>query len=261
VNKGETWTCFWPDEYASGEVSGTENDPSSWGDLWYTRPGLVINEVFCLGSGNTEWVELYNKADVPVRLNGMRLTDQETNHIKNLPDRTIAAGDYVVIYSGTGPDDATKGSGNSADWWEFYFGDIYGADDVWETTDPNDGDDVLLHYIGNDCGIDYMQYGDTAGSTRDQPCPSDDASTNSWGGTAPPVPATDRSIGRDKDSTDTDDGSDWESSGGVDVTIPPWYTEGKRNFQIPEFTTIVIPVVIMFVLWVVMKVVRRRKKL
>ena len=46
------------------------------------------------------------------------------------------------------------------------------------------------------------------------------------------------SIGRDKDSTDTDQPADWDDHGGKDATAE---TPGARNI-IPEFKQILLPV-------------------
>lgn len=72
---------------------------------------LVISEVmpdnnglFPDQSGDTpEWVELYNRSDAPVSLNGYFLSDDPSAPARcALPDQTLAAGGYVVVWLSEG---------------------------------------------------------------------------------------------------------------------------------------------------------------
>lgn len=69
---------------------------------------LVINEVMSSNkttlldpeSGSPDWIELYNGSDVAIKLFGYCLTDDLQNPEKFImPDVTIAAGGYLVVYA------------------------------------------------------------------------------------------------------------------------------------------------------------------
>lgn len=69
---------------------------------------LVINELMqsnidCIMDDINEfpdsWVELYNSGDTPINLSSYKLGDkEEASKAWQLPDRTIAAGGYVIVY-------------------------------------------------------------------------------------------------------------------------------------------------------------------
>ncbi|MCJ2562593.1 MAG: lamin tail domain-containing protein [Candidatus Thermoplasmatota archaeon] len=197
----------WPDATGSGETNGREDTPDDWGDLFYKRPRLVINEV----SPNTtsEWVELYNGGD-SIDINGLVLSDQDGFSWTRSSSLVVPSGTYLILMAGAGTDDTDFSDGN---------GTLY----IGTTEFNNTGDDVLLKFGGNDMGIDYMQYG--SGSDI-QSCPSDPASENSWTGTLTAPSGTD-SAGRDKTSSDTNNASDWDNNGGPDVNQR---TRGHVNY-------------------------------
>ena len=198
---------YWPDATGSGDSNGREDDPSDWGDLFYTKPRLVINEV----SPNTtsEWVELYNGGDT-IDINGTVLSDQDGFTWKRSSSLVIPNDVYIILMAGSGTDDTDFSDGN---------GTLY----IGTTEFNNTGDDVLLKFGGNDMGFDYMQYG--SGSDI-QSCPSDPASENSWTGTLT-VPSGSDSAGRDKSSSDTNNANDWDNTGGPDVNQR---TRGHVNY-------------------------------
>jgi hypothetical protein len=85
----------------------------------------------------------------------------------------------------------------------------------------NEDDSVSLLSDDN-IGVDFVRYGNW---TDDPP------TGTSWTGVNPDAPVQGQSLGRDKDSTDTDDGSDWENTGGVDADGP---TPGEQNLRAPQ---------------------------
>ncbi|MCK4456956.1 MAG: lamin tail domain-containing protein, partial [Thermoplasmata archaeon] len=198
---------YWPDATGSGETNSREDTPNDWGDLFYKRPRLVINEV----SPNTtsEWVELYNDGD-SIDINGIVLSDQDGFTWTRSSSLVVPNGVYLTLLAGSGTDDTDFSDGN---------GTLY----IGTTEFNNTGDDVLLKFGGNDMGFDYMQYG--SGSDI-QSCPSDPASENSWTGTLTAPSGTD-SAGRDKTSSDTNAASDWDNNGGPDVNQR---TRGHVNY-------------------------------
>jgi hypothetical protein len=199
---------YWPDATGSGsETNGREDNSSQWGDLFYTKPRLVINEVSPLTS--PEWVELYNGGD-SIDINGTVLSDQDGFTWKRSSSLIVPNGVYLILMSGSGTDDTDFSDGNGT----LYIG-------TTEFTDA--GDDVLLKYGGNDMGFDYMQYG--SGGDVDS-CPTDAASENSWTGTLS-APSGSDTAGRDKSSSDTNNASDWDNTGGPDVNQP---TRGHVNY-------------------------------
>ena len=63
---------------------------------------IAVTEFMCdpIGeNGGREWIELYNYAAEPVRINGWKLAD-ENGEIADLPDVTIAGGDYLIVVCG-----------------------------------------------------------------------------------------------------------------------------------------------------------------
>jgi hypothetical protein len=198
---------YWPDATGSGDSNGREDTPDDWGDLFYTKPRLVINEVSPLSA--TEWVELYNGGD-SIDINGIVLSDQDGFTWKRSSSLVVPNDVYLVLMAGSGTDDTDFSDGNGT----LYIG-------TTEFTDA--GDDVLLKYGGNDMGFDYVQYG-TGGDI--QSCPTDPASENAWTGTIT-APTGSNTVGRDKDSSDTNNASDWDNTGGPDVSAP---TRGHINY-------------------------------
>jgi hypothetical protein len=205
-NTGDVY-YYWPDATGSGETNSREDTPNDWGDLFYKRPRLVINEV----SPNTtsEWVELYNGGD-PIDINGIVLSDQDGFTWTRSSSLGMPSGTYLILMAGSGTDDTDFSDGN---------GTLY----IGTTEFDNTGDDVLLKYGGNDMGFDYMQYG-SGGDI--QSCPTDPASENAWSGTLT-APTGTNSAGRDKTSSDTNAAGDWDNNGGPDVNQR---TRGHVNY-------------------------------
>jgi hypothetical protein len=227
MNQTSADSRFWP--YTVDNTADKEKNASNYGDLFYNKTRFLINEV--ASAADPDWIELYNGGD-NIDLNGISITDQDeftwTSSSLVFPNDC-----YLLLKSGSGTDDTDFSDGT---------GTIYiGA------TDWNDvGDDVLLVYGGNGCGIDYMQYG--SGSDVDA-CPSDTKSDNSWTGTSS-APGASESLGRDSSSTDTDTSSDWHT---YPNSAP--ITPGGQN--IPEFSHVLIPIAALMIFYII----TRRKRM
>ncbi|MCK4950113.1 MAG: hypothetical protein KAS60_08510, partial [Thermoplasmata archaeon] len=199
---------YWPDATGSGSSNGREDTPNDWGDLFYKRPRLVINEAS--PKTTEEWVELYNGGDA-IDINGIVISDQDGFTWKRSSSLVVPNDVYIILMNGTGTDDTDFSDGN---------GTLY----IGTTEFADSGDDVLLKFGGNDMGLDFVKWG-AGGDVQD--CPSDPASENSWSGTLPAPSGTD-TIGRDKDSSDTNTAGDWDKNGGPDVNLP---TKGHVNYE------------------------------
>lgn len=67
---------------------------------------LVINEVVANGSGD-DWFELYNNSGQAINLSDYQVIDNDSDENQNLPDITLNAGDYYIIYA---TEDANEGN-------------------------------------------------------------------------------------------------------------------------------------------------------
>jgi len=168
------------------------------------RP-VLLNEV-CPAGG---WIEIFNPEPVDIPIAGCRLIDGDGQLNFTIPeegedwDGVLESGGYLVIHLIPGLAFNTPGEDIRAE-----IGDVLDVS----------GDSVALLSPSGD-GMDFMRYGDST----DVP-PSDIG----WGGDNPASPEGSQSLGRSKDSLDTDNGSDWESSGGADAESP---TPGRRNLR------------------------------
>lgn len=173
---------------------------------WNLPDRVVINEI---SIGSTDWLELYNPTNSAVELTGWQVsairTDMTT--VLTIPTFTLAANAYVVLHE-------TSGTNTSTD---IYFDqNIY-----WHNYES--GSCALTD--GDGTGIDFARWTDQTGSlTSSEPPP---VGTN-WTGNDPAAPADEdlHTLGRCGLSSDTDDGSDWENTSGVDASTP---TPGGSN--------------------------------
>jgi hypothetical protein len=210
--------AYWPDDMAikSGEtaIPNPINDTKVWGDLLFNRPRIVLNEISSFGSGNNEWVELYNNG-TDIDMNGINITDQDGNNYQ-FTSMVFPQKSYLVLKSGSGVDDldfsdniGTKHLGTSPTWNGNTLNKSY--------------DEVLLKYGGNDCGIDYINY--TNQVVYPDPCPTDTKSVNKWsvkqGGWLKPPGNIDVTLSRAPNGFDSQDSQDW-----ILASFP---TEGEEN--------------------------------
>lgn len=84
------------------EVEDEEPDREDGKDTADVLPGSIqINEVMAKpgdAQGMVEYVELYNKTSVPVSLNGWEYRNVTGKKVRELPDVTLDAGSYAVLY-------------------------------------------------------------------------------------------------------------------------------------------------------------------
>jgi hypothetical protein len=266
----ETW-CGYTEWTRSGGSGGTDcssppaslSDPRVWGDLFFDKPMLLITEVSSYGTGKSggqfnEGVELHNEGPDSINLNGITIDDQDAEFSKSFStsdvttELNIASGQYVVIWTADGTDETTGPGANG--YWDFYLDHGNNGNDL----DDNDGDDLWLYYTYNGMGIDYMEYGTDSGTDADS-CPS---SPESWGSSAngwddqnePSAPSsTSESANRKWANNgyyiDNNKGSDW-------FTTPYTKSMGTHS-SIPEFPSIIYPVVLLLLSFLI---VRRKKK-
>ena len=170
-------------------------------------PDLVINEVMAYpsGSANEEWVEVYVNEGGDV--GGYDLHDQDT-HTITFPSFTPAAGEYIIVVTGSGVDQLATSPyviyrGHSGGYWN------------------DDGDDVVLRDPSDNC-IDYMAY-DELGPIDPPPAGC------SWSSStrANPQAPQGTSISLISDGADTDQASDWATSGDSDTVGPD--SQGASN--------------------------------
>ena len=143
--------------YCAAPTPGAANDDTtivdSLDNLKYTATGgdLVISEIMpnnisavAAADGNYySWVELYNKSDKPIDLKQYWLSDDDFNRAKwKLPDKTLGAGEYIIIYlSGF---DKTEGD-------EYHASFKIGSDE--NSLSLSDSQETLVSYFSWDTGI------------------------------------------------------------------------------------------------------------
>jgi thiol-disulfide isomerase/thioredoxin len=191
------------DEVTFLVTSARYSDVKSSATLKVTARRVLINEV-CPRGG---WVEIFNPEPVKIPMAGCKLVDGDGQLNFTIPedgkdwDGVLESGKYLVVHLIPGLAFDTPGEDIRA-----RVGDVLDvAGDSVALLSPDGG------------GIDFMRYGD---STDEPP------SGIGWQEDNPSAPERRQSLGRNKDSLDTDSGSDWESSGGVDARSP---TPGLRN--------------------------------
>jgi parallel beta-helix repeat protein len=173
---------------------------------------IVINEVYpypnVTQGANEEWIEIYNLGELDINLTGWRIIDGGNDLNYTIPandsdwDGILESGSYLVFHIGGTLDTLAE--------------DIYGNSASGVLNDTNDSISLLS---ANGTGIDFVRYGD---------CTDEPPAGTAWTETNPDSPVQGQSLGRDKDYTDTNDGSDWENTGGVDADGP---TPGKQNLR------------------------------
>ena len=160
---------------------------------------VLINEI---NTDSGDWVELYNPTGSPVVLTGWQLIAIDNNGSQvatfTIPVFTLAADSYVVVHENPGTNTPT----------DLYIGRNIG----WHNSRP--GSCALVAQGG--VGIDFVRWSNYTGADPSTDLPP--AGTN-WTGNDPMAPVNEslHSLGRDVVSTDTDDGSDWENTSGVDA--------------------------------------------
>ena len=243
---GATRHYFWPDDYQTTASLSPDNTtkPGNWGDLVIDHSKLLINEVASYGDGDGtpayEWIELYNAGE-NISLHGMSLTS--TTEVVHLGNITLKTGGYAVFHSRTGTTESNSNGNNSAP------GSQKGVDGTWDiygngTSDywADAGDYVMLKYEGNNCPMDFMDYGTSI--TVPLSCNRLNLDLNQdmeWSDTGNELSAPSASLApllRIPNAYDTDDYSDWQHASDSRHN----YNQGMKNI-IPEFQVVAIPMV------------------
>ncbi|MHC4638639.1 MAG: lamin tail domain-containing protein, partial [Planctomycetota bacterium] len=161
------------------------------------EPGqIVINELYM---EDDDWLELFNPTGSPLDLTGCQVIAKRLSDttVLTMPPFTLAPGEYVVLHETPGADTQT---------------DLYFDQNILWTENP--GSCALVNASG--VGIDFVRWSDSIGAVPSSDTPP--AGTN-WTGIDPWAPTNQsiNTLGRDGVSTDTDDGSDWENTCGIDA--------------------------------------------
>jgi hypothetical protein len=181
-----------------------------------------------------QWVELYNKADCAINLTGWTLSDNDGNTFNLTGAGNLPSNNYLVCHfgvSGTNTSTAVYGSpGGRLD----------------------DTDDLAL--LGR-CGmiVDYVAWGGDPGFDDDVAVATRRWTDGTYVNTSNLL--ENQTIGRDKDSNDTDSPDDWENTAtnkadpyGVNASQQTPYAQNiDCIIVIPEFDMLVVPIMIMAV--------------
>ena len=184
-------------------TSTTEPSITASATLKVTTRTILINEVHP-GEG---WVEMFNPGVEEISLAGFKLIDRDAELDFTIPEYAsdwnglLEGKRYLVLHLLTGDTTDTPAEDIYAE-----VGDVLnGTGDSIALLNPNGG------------GIDFMRYGNSA---------AEPPAGTAWNGLNPEALEANQSLGRDKNGTDTDDGEDWDNTGGSDTDAP---TPGRRN--------------------------------
>lgn len=196
-------------------------------------PDIKINEIMFDPMGDdagSEWIEIYNSGTETQNINGWTISNRGGTTDATLPDWDFPSDTYLVVHFGTGTNDNDFSDGNGS----FYTGidvkvfnnledecALYkGSPSASTITDfvswnfDGDYDPGLAHDYAVSAGIwSDGDYFDILYEPKGYRLVEGDT------------------IGRDKDSTDTNKPEDWYGHGGVDANGP---TPGERNLFIPQ---------------------------
>ncbi|WP_455393067.1 lamin tail domain-containing protein [[Eubacterium] cellulosolvens] len=198
---------------------------------------ITINEImFNPSSAGNEWVELYNSEPFPVNLTGWYLTDNDGNFFNLSGAVNISAGGFLVCHLGQ------SGINSSTDVYGPIINEFANSKAMLENND-----DLALW---NDAWtiIDYVAWGGDAGPDDDLAAAADEWPEGEFVDTSELL--VNETIGRDWNSTDTNDPSDWENDDnyadpfGMNATLA---TPGDQNynFNIPEYQVFTLPLILM----------------
>jgi len=187
---------------------------------------LILNELLFNPNGpdgGNEWIELTNPSNETRNISGWMISNKTGIAVVSLPNWDVPGYAYLIVHFGNGTNDSnfTDGSGH------FYYnhtGEIF--------NNSKDECGLFNSIPGNSSIIDFISW-----SSDEQPSKgeafkyainagrwtSGDYLNISW--TKNSV-SDGESIGRDRNSTDTDKAADWSSHGGKDAYFP---TPGSAN--------------------------------
>jgi hypothetical protein len=182
-------TTYWgfPFEALSGSTARAEamRIVLNWCSPGFASP-LVINE---LDTGTLDAIEIYNPGRTAVNLAGWKVrnyaSDGSLYATYTFPTFTLGAGAYVVIYEGEGNNTAkVLYAGYPLSW------------------SANAGAAALLDT--REVAVDFLRWGSSGVLPP---------SGTDWSGNNPGAPVPGMTLGRDANSTDTDQGRDWQGLG------------------------------------------------
>jgi hypothetical protein len=203
---------FWSNP---GGWTGGTDDQILYIDQISITHRAVINEVLASEGARNEFVEIYNPSSVAINMDDWRVRDGDGGidlWIRIGLD-PLQPGAYLwIVLGSSGTDDYDSSDGIAV----LHY--VQGP-----ALNPADDSIVLVDDRGGH--VDFVRFGSSA---------NDVPQFALWTGTAAGTTVADQSYGRDQNSLDTDDSSDWESTGGIDATGP---TPGGRNLgaPIPQF--------------------------
>jgi hypothetical protein len=216
-----------------------------------TIPDIVINEINFNPIGSDlgkEWIELYNCDSITIDIDNWILSDNDGN-IFIVPDvPNFPTGEYILIHLSSGTNDSDWSGAGDLDTngvLDLYLG--YNAE--WL---ENDKDDLVLLNC-NYSVIDYVAYGGDPGADDYRAVTEGQWTDGKFINTS--NLAENETLGRTKESSDTDTKGDWENSTtnkaapyGINATTP---TPGKQNIDqvIPEFEYLAIPILVIALLY------------
>jgi len=197
-----------------------------------------------------QWVELYNNESSSVDLDGWVLSDNDGNAFNLSGAGSIPSDRYLICHiNRPGSNSSTNVYGriiNTSAQPQIMFN---GVDDI-----------ALLDTQGH--LVDYIAWGADQGGDDDSAAAVGLWDDGDFINTS--MLSAGQTIGRDKNSNDTDQPEDWHNATGyadpfgIDRSTLNGSTQGYRNWDgIPEFSDIVVPFSIMFLLFAVW---RRRNK-
>ncbi|MCA9758974.1 MAG: lamin tail domain-containing protein [Candidatus Eisenbacteria bacterium] len=179
--------------------------------LHLTSPSgtVVINEI----GVDPERVELYNAGETPVDMTGWRIETRRNGLPSSsfvFPEFTLYSGAFVTVHAGGDTDDNGPTRLYDPNFLVFWVPEDDGACSIW--TDAN-------------VAVDFLRWDNLSGS---DPSTAPIPSGLTWIGSLLAA-ETGKSLGRDKDGTDTDDASDFTERSG---------SFGAPNFDQLRFHTI-----------------------
>lgn len=179
---------------------------------------VVINEVlYNLPAGRDleEWIELYNHSDLPVNLRGWVIDDRDTHRFEFQRDLLLQPGQYLLFVTNAEHVQFAP-ERHRPDIHIVAYQTASGRPlnlQIWN----NDGDEIVL-YDAQGQIVDYIAFGDPAGTGRDPDPPDAD-----WTGEIPPPPPG-YSIALFPNGYDRNSSANWG------FRAPEHITPGQANF-------------------------------